>query len=75
MDTEVFVTMCDANARVGSVQSSWISPMKPEKENQHGRQLHQMLEELDQMASKNIFLAGWFLVDVFHWSADQESIT
>ena len=34
MDTEVLVTMCDANARVGSVQSSWIGPMRPEKENQ-----------------------------------------
>ena len=24
VDTEVLVTMCDANARVGSVQSCWI---------------------------------------------------
>ena len=43
VDTEVLVTMCDANARVGSVQSSWIGPMRPEKENQNGRRLHQML--------------------------------
>ena len=42
MDTEV-LAMCDANARVGSVQSSWIGPMRPEKENKNGRQLHQML--------------------------------
>ena len=55
MDTEVLVTMCDANAQVGSVQSSWIGPMRPEKENQNGRQLHQMLEEFDQIAS-NTFL-------------------
>ena len=51
MDTEVLLTMCDANARVGSVQSSWIGPMRPEKENQNGRHLHQMLEEFDHMAS------------------------
>ena len=58
VDTEVLVTMCDANARVGSVQSSWIGPMRPEKENQHGRQLHQMLEEFDQIASNTFFSQG-----------------
>ena len=58
VDTEVLVTMCDANARVGSVQSSWIGPMRPEKENQNGRQLHQMLEEFDQIASNTFFLQG-----------------
>ena len=55
--TEVLVTMCDANA-VGSVQSTWIGPMRPEKENQNGRQLHQMLEEFDQIASNTFFLQG-----------------
>ena len=73
VDTEVLVTMCDANARVGSVQSSWIGPMRPEKENKNGRQLHQMLGEFDQMAS-NPFLAGWFLFDVFCWSAGQNRL-
>ena len=58
VDTEVLVTMCDANARVGSVQSSWIGPMRPEKENQNGRQLHQRLEEFDQIASNTFFLQG-----------------
>ena len=58
VDTEVLVTMCDANARVGSVQSSWIGPMRPEKENQNGRQLHQMLQEFDQIASNTFFLQG-----------------
>ena len=58
VDTEVLVTMSDANARVGSVQSSWIGPMSPEKENQNGRQLHQMLEEFDQIASNTFFLQG-----------------
>ena len=60
MNTEVLVTMCDANARVGSVQSSWIGPMRPEKENQNGRQLHQMLEEFDQLASNTFFSQGGF---------------
>ena len=58
VDTEVLVTMCDANARVGSVQSSWIGPTRPEKENQNGRQLHQMQEEFDQIASNTFFLQG-----------------
>ena len=65
VDTEVLVTMCDANARVGSVHSSWIGPVGAEKENQNGRPLHQMLKEFDQMASNTFFLAGWFLLDVF----------
>ena len=56
----LLVTMCDANARVGSVQSSWIGPMRPEKENQNGRQPHQMLEEFDQMASNTFFSQGGF---------------
>ena len=60
MDTEVLVTMCDANARFGSVQSSWIGPMGPENENKHGRHLHQMLEEFDQMASNSFFSQGGF---------------
>ena len=58
VDTEVLVTMCDANARVGSLQISSIGPMRPEKENQNGRQLHEMLEEFDQIASNTFFLQG-----------------
>ena len=29
VDMEVLVTLCDTNARVGSVQSSWVGPMSP----------------------------------------------
>ena len=57
MDMEVLVTVCDVNALVGSVQSSWIGPMRPEKENQNGRQLHQTLEEFDQMWASSLVVA------------------